>query len=127
PNPAERLAPLQRLDEEVDMAGRLGVEATQPDRVHLELGRQQIADLAGLLIATLGEVLHVFSPLRGSRPATRAASPKVTVSAIQPLIIGRRPTKCNGTAERNMGTRQHGWTRVNVANENGSVGLRRPG
>jgi hypothetical protein len=33
--------------------------------MHLELGRQQIADLAGLFVATLSEVLHVFSPLRG--------------------------------------------------------------
>jgi hypothetical protein len=42
--------------------------------MHLELGRQQISDLAGLLIATLSEVLHVFSPLRGPALATRAAS-----------------------------------------------------
>jgi hypothetical protein len=63
--------------------------------VHLELGRQQIANLAGFLIATLSEVLHVFSPLRGPRPTTRAASPKVTVSAIQPLIIGRGTAKIN--------------------------------
>jgi hypothetical protein len=43
--------------------------------MHLELGRKQITDLAGLLIATLSEVLHVFSPLRGPALATRAASP----------------------------------------------------
>jgi hypothetical protein len=43
--------------------------------MHLELGRQQIANFAGLLIATLSEVLHVFSPLRGPVVATRAASP----------------------------------------------------
>ncbi len=57
------------------MAGSLRVEATQPDRMHFELGRQQIANLAGLLVATLSEVLHVFSPLRGPALATRAASP----------------------------------------------------
>jgi hypothetical protein len=80
------------------MAGRLRVEATKPDRVHLQLGRQQIAHLAGLLIATLGEVLHVFSPLRG-RPQPRAPSrPKVTVSAIQPLIIGCGTAKINEEA-----------------------------
>src|SRR5438132_10905118 len=79
---AKRLAALERLDEEIDVARRLRVEATQPDRMHLELGRQQISDLAGLLIATLSEVLHVFSPLRG-RPQPRAPRrPKVTVSAI---------------------------------------------
>ena len=44
------------------MASRLRVQAAQPDRVHLELGRQQIADLAGLLIATFGEVLHRLFP-----------------------------------------------------------------
>jgi hypothetical protein len=94
-NPAEGLPPLERLNKEVDVAGCLRIETSQPDRMHLEFGRQQIADLAGLLIATLGEVLHVFSPLRDSRPATRAAPPKVTVSAIQPLIIGRRTAKIN--------------------------------
>src|SRR5438128_302490 len=75
PDPAKRLAALERLDEEIDMSGRLRVEAAQPDRMHFELGRQQIPDLAGLFVATLSEVLHVFSPLRGSRPATRATSP----------------------------------------------------
>jgi dienelactone hydrolase len=40
PNPAEGLSSLQRLDKEVDVAGRLRVEAAQPDRVHLELGRE---------------------------------------------------------------------------------------
>jgi hypothetical protein len=43
--------------------------------VHLELGRQQIADLTGLLIATLGEVLHPLFPLCVASPATRASSP----------------------------------------------------
>src|ERR1700736_3904724 len=77
------------------MSGGLRVEATQPDRVHLELGRQQIAHLSGLLVATLGEVLHVFTPLRG-RPQPHAPSrPKVTVSAIQPLIIGCGTAKIN--------------------------------
>ena len=47
------------------MPGRLGIESTQPDRVHLELGGQQIADLAGLLVAAISEVLHPLSPLRG--------------------------------------------------------------
>ncbi len=57
------------------MPSRLGIEAAQPDRMHLELGRQQIPNLAGLLVTTLSEVLHVFSPLRGPALATRAASP----------------------------------------------------
>jgi len=39
--------------------------------VHLELGRQQIADFAGLLIATLGEVLHRIYPFAW-RPQPRA-------------------------------------------------------
>src|SRR5438132_274991 len=75
PDPAKRLAALERLDEEIDMSRRLRVEAAQPDRMHLELGGQQISDLARLFVATLSEVLHGFSPLRGSRPATRATSP----------------------------------------------------
>src|SRR5206468_2250319 len=62
PDPAKRLAPLERLDEEIDVPRRLRVEAAQPDRMHLELGGQQISDLAGLFIATLTEVLHGFSP-----------------------------------------------------------------
>src|SRR5437773_7481066 len=93
PDPAKRLAALERLDEEVDVARRLRVEATQPDRMHLELGRQQIPDLAGLLIATLSEVLHVFSPLRG-RPQPRAPGrPKVTVSAISAANYWAWPDK----------------------------------
>src|SRR6266567_5977606 len=82
PDPAKRLAALERLDEEIDVARRLRVQATQPDRMHLELGGQQIPDLAGLLIATLGEVLHVFSPLRGRPQPHAPGRPKVTVSAI---------------------------------------------
>lgn len=57
------------------MARRLGVEAAQPDWVHLELRRQQVADLAGLFVASIGEVLHRLSPLRSPgaacRPKTR--------------------------------------------------------
>src|SRR5438132_12335278 len=75
PDPAKRLAARERLDEEIDVPRRLRVEATQPDRMHLELGGQQISDLAGLLVATLSEVLHDFSPLRGSHPATRPTAP----------------------------------------------------
>jgi len=65
------------------MAGRLGVEAAEPDRVHLELGRQQIADLAGFLIATFGEVLQTSFPLCEASLASRASSTfhEVTVSA----------------------------------------------
>ena len=55
------------------MAGRLGVETAQPDRMHLELGGQQIADLPGFLVATLGEVLHPLFPFawRPQPPAPR--------------------------------------------------------
>ena len=56
------------------MAGGLGVEPAEPDRVHLELGRQQIPDLAGLLIATFGEVLHRVLPF-ARRPQPRAPRP----------------------------------------------------
>src|ERR1700687_3707225 len=69
------------------MAGCLGIEATQPDRVHLELGGQQITDLPGLLIATLGEVLHPFSPLRGVPGHARPVRHKVTVSAKSPANL----------------------------------------
>ena len=60
----------------------LGIEATQPDRVHLELGGQQITDLAGLLIATISEVLHRLFPFPW-RPQPRAPdpAPAVTLSA----------------------------------------------
>ena len=57
------------------MAGRLRIEAAQPDRVHFELGREQVADLPGLLIATFGEVLHLFSPLRGVPSHARHVRP----------------------------------------------------
>jgi len=63
------------------VASRLGIEPTQPDRVHLEFGRQQVTDLTGLLIATLGEVLHPLFPFAW-RPQPRApVRLKVTVSA----------------------------------------------
>src|SRR6266566_3162987 len=114
PDPAKRLAALERLDEEVDVPRRLRVEAAQPDRMHLELRGQQISDLAGLLIATLSEVLHAFSPLRGSRLGPHALRPlKVTVSAIQPLIIGRRTAKINGRG-RTVVHQEHAGCLLNV-------------
>jgi hypothetical protein len=78
------------------MARRLRVEAAQPDRVHLELGGQQITDLAGLLVASLGEVLHRLFPFAWPRPATRAPSPfKVTVSANSAATVLRALAKIN--------------------------------
>ena len=56
------------------MAGGLSVEAPKPDRVHLELGRQQISNLPGLLITTFGEVLQTSFPLCEASPASRASS-----------------------------------------------------
>ena len=53
------------------MPGGLGIEPAEPDRMHLELGRQQIPDLAGLLIATFGEVLQTSFPF-ARRPRPRA-------------------------------------------------------
>ncbi len=53
------------------MARRLGVEAAQPDGMHLELGGQQVANLAGLVVATIGEVLQRLSPLRSPGAASR--------------------------------------------------------
>jgi hypothetical protein len=64
--------------------------------MHLELGRQQVTDLTGLLIATLGEVLHPLFPFAW-RPQPRAPRPpsQVTVSANSAANVLPAPAKIN--------------------------------